>query len=176
MGWLLFFVGVLVGWLIELLIDYLFWRKRHATLLHKCEELEASLHRLQEENAQLQRANQELKERLEACQAETDSRGDETATRMKDEELPAPEVTPDDLRKIEGIGPKIAQLLNDAGIYTFTQLAEAEIVLLQQVLIDAGPRFKLADPSSWPEQAALAANGDWEGLKALQDSLDKGRR
>lgn len=82
----------------------------------------------------------------------------------------------DDLRKIEGIGPKIAGLLNADGIGTFDSLAAAEVTRLQRVLDDAGNRYRLADPSTWPEQAALAAAGDWDGLEKLQEALKGGRR
>lgn len=80
---------------------------------------------------------------------------------------------PDDLKLIEGIGPKIAGVLQEAGIHTFAQLARAEVDTLRRILEDADLRF--ADPATWPEQARLAAKGDWEGLKKLQDSLKGGR-
>ena len=80
----------------------------------------------------------------------------------------------DDLEVIEGIGPKIALVLREAGITTFAQLAKEEPGNLKGVLEKAGMR--LADPVSWPEQAKLAAEGDREGLNALQDQLKGGRR
>lgn len=82
---------------------------------------------------------------------------------------------PDDLKVIEGIGPKIAVLLNSAGITTFVQLAETEVSRLDQLLVEANLR-RLADPGTWPEQAKLAAAGDWEAFKALTDQLKGGRR
>lgn len=84
-------------------------------------------------------------------------------------------IKPDDLKKIEGIGPKIASILNEAGIYTFSNLSQTPIDRLKGILADAGNRFKLHDPSTWPEQAALAAGGEWDRLKQLQDQLDGGR-
>jgi predicted flap endonuclease-1-like 5' DNA nuclease len=81
----------------------------------------------------------------------------------------------DDLQKIEGIGPKIAQLLAEKGIDTFAQLAETEAETLADMLAAGGGAFKLADPKSWPKQARLAADGQWEALKALQDELDGGK-
>lgn len=84
-------------------------------------------------------------------------------------------VEPDDLRKIEGIGPKISDILNENGILTYAQLAGADVEDLRSILADAGSRFRLADPTSWPQQAQFAADGDWDGLKALQDSLKHGR-
>lgn len=82
----------------------------------------------------------------------------------------------DDLKKIEGIGPKIADLLKEAGVVTFADLASAKITLLKDVLKNAGPRFKMHQPTTWSEQAALAAKGEWDKLKVLQDKLDGGKR
>jgi DNA-binding protein HU-beta len=79
----------------------------------------------------------------------------------------------DDLALIEGIGPKIAQALNKAGIHTFKQLSETPVQRLHQVLIEA--KFP-GDPGTWPEQAKLAAEGKIEELKKIQDVLQGGRR
>ncbi len=96
----------------------------------------------------------------------------------KDE--PARKITPaasavqkDDLKKIEGIGPKISQIFYDAGIKTFVKLAETNPATLQQILNDAG--IRLNDSSTWPEQARLASEGKWEELERLQDRLKGGR-
>jgi predicted flap endonuclease-1-like 5' DNA nuclease len=90
---------------------------------------------------------------------------------------PVPPVVPDDLKLIEGIGPKIAQVLNAAGIETFAQLAETDPQTLRRLLHETDPRLaRLGDPNTWPAQAKLAAAGDHEGLKALQDSLKGGRQ
>ena len=89
--------------------------------------------------------------------------------------VPATPVKPDDLTIIEGIGPKIASLLQAAGIATFSQLAGADLSRLVKILQDAGLQH-LADPATWPEQAKLATEGKWEELKVLTDSLKGGRR
>ncbi|MVM40214.1 50S ribosomal protein L17 [Spirosoma sp. HMF3257] len=94
------------------------------------------------------------------------------------EEAPAAELVEtsgDDLTKIEGIGPKIAELLNNAGITTFAQLADAQDETVQQVLVDAGPRFNVHDATTWNEQAALARDGKWDELTELQDRLKGGK-
>jgi predicted flap endonuclease-1-like 5' DNA nuclease len=83
-------------------------------------------------------------------------------------------IEPDDLKRIEGIGPKISGVLAAAGIQTFGQLADADVGRLKQILTDTG--MTLADPASWPEQARLAAAGDWAALQKLQDELQGGRR
>ncbi|MBL7064715.1 MAG: DUF4332 domain-containing protein [Anaerolineae bacterium] len=87
---------------------------------------------------------------------------------------PAPP-TPDDLKRIEGIGPKISGVLQAAGITTFAQLAATDVSRLRQILTEAG-LAALADPSTWPEQAGLAAAGKWDALEVLQDELKGGRR
>jgi len=86
---------------------------------------------------------------------------------------PAPP-TPDDLTRIEGIGPKISGLLQAAGITTFAQLAATDVGRLEQIVREAG--ITIADPSTWPEQASLAAAGEWDALEVLQDELKGGRR
>ena len=89
-------------------------------------------------------------------------------------ELPA---EPDDLKRIEGIGPKLSSVLQEAGILTYAQLAGATPEQLTEILEAANPRLpSLAHPASWPEQAALAAAGEWEALEALQGTLKRGRR
>ncbi len=80
---------------------------------------------------------------------------------------------PDDLEIIEGIGPKIAGLLKAAGITTFAQLAEADLGRVQEILRAAN--LRLADPTTWAEQARLAAEGDWSALETLQNQLKGGR-
>jgi hypothetical protein len=88
----------------------------------------------------------------------------------------APEpVDPDDLTKIEGIGPKIGELVNDGGIMTFAQLAAAPVERLQELLDAGGPRYQVHNPASWPMQAGLAAEGKWDALDELQDRLDGGK-
>ena len=80
----------------------------------------------------------------------------------------------DDLKVIEGIGPRIEEVLKAAGITTYAKLAETRPGRLETVMKEAGTR--LANPETWPEQAALAAAGDWEGLRELQGELKGGRR
>jgi predicted flap endonuclease-1-like 5' DNA nuclease len=81
----------------------------------------------------------------------------------------------DDLRRIEGIGPKISNILVEAGITTFSQLAASSVEDLREILAGAGLRG-LANPSSWPEQARLASMGDWDSFQKLKDELQGGRR
>ncbi|MBK9016892.1 MAG: 50S ribosomal protein L27 [Saprospiraceae bacterium] len=81
----------------------------------------------------------------------------------------------DDLKKIEGIGPAIEKLLNAAGITTFAGLAGTTSDSIKETLVAAGSRFGFHDPTSWPHQASMAAEGNWDELKKLQDELDGGK-
>ena len=80
----------------------------------------------------------------------------------------------DDLVKLEGIGPRVAKVLNDGGITTFAALANANAVDIQKRLSAAG--LQMMNPEGWIEQARLAANGDWVALEKLQSELKGGRR
>lgn len=84
------------------------------------------------------------------------------------------EKVPDDLTRIEGIGPKLAKMLNEMGIYTFEDLAQADPEKLRSAFREA--KLYFVDPTTWPEQARLAAEGRWEELEALQAELTAGRR
>ncbi|MFN8357009.1 MAG: hypothetical protein U0Y10_21325 [Spirosomataceae bacterium] len=90
-------------------------------------------------------------------------------------ETPIVPPTPDDLKIVEGIGPKIEQLFNSKGIYTFAQLAAANPAVLKGYLDGAGPNYRIHDPSTWPQQAALARDGKFEELQKWQDELKGGK-
>ena len=81
----------------------------------------------------------------------------------------------DDLKIIEGIGPKIEKLLKEAGISSFVELAKAGADKIREILDAAGSSFNLADPDSWGKQAKLAADGKWDELKEYQEKLKGGR-
>jgi len=79
----------------------------------------------------------------------------------------------DDLKKVEGIGPKIAQTLNDAGISTFAELAKTAPAKISEIIADVRGNHVT---DTWPAQAKLAADGKWDELKKWQDELDGGKR
>jgi predicted flap endonuclease-1-like 5' DNA nuclease len=85
------------------------------------------------------------------------------------------EPRPKDLELVEGIGPKIAALLIENGIYDLADLAATPVERLREILRGAGRRFRLADPGSWPEQAGLGADGQWDDLTELKSRLRAGR-
>ncbi len=88
--------------------------------------------------------------------------------------LPAPDEA-EDLKAIEGIGPKIEQLLAAAGITNFEQLADSAVDRLREVLDGGGEHYHLHDPTTWPVQARLASNGEWDLLQDYQEQLKGGR-
>ncbi|MDP5101530.1 MAG: 50S ribosomal protein L21 [Nonlabens sp.] len=77
----------------------------------------------------------------------------------------------DDLKKVEGIGPKIASTLVEAGISTFAQLAKTDVAKIAEIIADVRGSHV---PDSWPMQAQLAADGKWDELKKWQDEANGG--
>jgi large subunit ribosomal protein L21 len=88
---------------------------------------------------------------------------------------PAAKAKKDDLTLVEGVGPKIAELLIADGIVTFADLADAKVEKLAEILKNAGSRYATHKPDTWPQQAALARDGKMDELKVLQDELDGGK-
>ncbi|ALJ05788.1 50S ribosomal protein L21 [Pseudalgibacter alginicilyticus] len=80
----------------------------------------------------------------------------------------------DDLKKIEGAGPKAAEALVGAGLDTFAKVAKATPEELSTILSEASSRLSHIVTETWPKQAKLAADGKWDELKELQDKLDGG--
>ncbi len=87
-------------------------------------------------------------------------------------DVPEPQ---EDLKIIEGIGPKIESLLKENGIKTVADIAAASATHLQEILEQGGDSFRLHDATTWPAQARLAINGDWDLLKEYQDKLKGGK-
>ena len=77
----------------------------------------------------------------------------------------------DDLKKVEGIGPKIAETLNAAGIFTFAELAKTDSAKISEIIADVRGNHVT---DTWPKQAQLAADGKWDELQKWQDELDGG--
>lgn len=204
MNWLSFFIGLLVGWLIELLIDFFYWRRRHvapvpesdvrtelAAMEAKASQLEAQLVGAQDDQKKLATCERQLRdchEALSRVQAQLSAKETEVQqlqASVADVQVRMAERTSSlaalagfdahNLQKIEGIGPKIADILNAHGIYTFADLAEAAIDELRKCLEEAGPRYRLANPETWPAQARLASEGKWLELDELQRELKGGR-
>ncbi|MEP7378772.1 MAG: hypothetical protein ABI725_04335 [Chloroflexota bacterium] len=93
------------------------------------------------------------------------------------EELAAPAVPEaNDFAELEGIGPRIHDILRDAGITTFAQLAATPVARIRQILANAEVKFPVSAPDTWPEQARLAAEFRWAELDQLKKTLKAGVR
>ena len=77
----------------------------------------------------------------------------------------------DNFKVIEGVGPKMATILNEAGIITFKQLSTTKVATLREILAAAGPRYNMHNPTNWAKQAKLAAAGKMDELKTLKAEL-----
>ncbi len=104
--------------------------------------------------------------------AETKAAKEKPATVKK---APAKTAKADDLKKIEGIGPKAAEALANAGLESFSKLAKAKPEKIKDILTEASSRMAHLEPTTWPQQAQLAADGKWDELKKLQDKLNGGK-
>lgn len=81
----------------------------------------------------------------------------------------------DDLTMIEGIGPKIGRLCREGGVGTWREMSRASAERLREILDAAGPNYRMHDPTTWPAQAALLADGRWEEFRAYAAELRAGR-
>ena len=77
----------------------------------------------------------------------------------------------DNLKIIEGIGPKIESLLNKSDVYSFVDVVNVGILWLQDILDEAGTKYQIHNPKTWPDQAELAMEEKWSELKEYQDLL-----
>ncbi|PIF61641.1 50S ribosomal protein L21 [Flavobacterium sp. 11] len=81
----------------------------------------------------------------------------------------------DDLKIIEGVGPKAAEALVEAGITTFSKLAKTSADAVKAILEASESKLSHLDPTTWAQQAQLAADGKMDELKKLQDELNGGK-
>ncbi len=77
----------------------------------------------------------------------------------------------DDFTKIEGIDQSVAEVLNNADVKSFAELASLSQETLSEMMSNAGESYSFRDTSTWPEQASLAAEGKWDELQAWQSEL-----
>lgn len=192
---------LLVAFLLGLLLGYILWytyKKQVAGMTlerdqwhNKYIDLEKSYASLKYQHDELGKDNTAMRRALNNCEADKvilenklKKAIDASAMGAAPENAAATGVVsrsakasprPNDLKIVEGIGPKIEQLLKDAGINSWTDLSNAPIEKIQEVLSNAGSRYKLANPSTWPKQAGMAAAGKWDELKEYQDYLKGGK-
>lgn len=112
---------------------------------------------------------------VEAEDVSTEGEAEAAAPAEKKKAASKKEPKLNDLKIIEGVGPKIEQLLKENGINTWDELAEAPVERLKEILDAAGSRYQIHDPSTWPAQAKFAAAGQWDDLKDFQEMLIGGR-
>jgi len=189
---ILFILAILLG----LLLGWILWGRFRARMI-KAEQERDDFHKrfteLEKEHASLKYAHDELTREagtfrhtignLEADKAVLEAQLARLKEQMSKGEggdargIVAGATTgqEDDLKVIEGIGPKIEKLLKNAGITSYQDMVHTSAEKIRKILDDAGPRYKLANPATWGKQAKLAAAGKWDELKELQDKLDGGR-
>ncbi len=118
----------------------------------------------------------ELKEQIAEAQASEAKETAKAETKKAEvKSAPKSDGSKDDLKKVEGIGPKIQELFNNAGIMTFEDLSKADPADLKNILLGGGSRYQMHDPTTWPMQAKMAADGEWDKLKEWQDHAKGGK-
>ncbi len=157
--------GVVLGWILSWLFDRFFRRDGEAAGVRLRSEIDGLNRRIAELTASVNAAETRAKSAGIAAGGLAAAGAFGFAPQKN---------SLDDLEIIEGVGPKIGELLHKAGITTFGQLAAAPQAKLEEILRQAGPNFRLANPGSWPQQAALCVRGDWAALRKLQDELIAG--
>ena len=190
LGWLAAMAFYKVGWLksriSELTTDNSNLTTKVNGLTSDVTDLRVKITQLQAEIEDKTEQNRKLKSDLIICESERNilksqkggtgaSKGGAAAVAAAAIMFAGKKVKADDLRIVEGIGPKIAELLNKAGIKTWKALSEAAPARIKEILVAAGPSFQIHDPSTWPKQAGMAHNGEWDALKKYQDELDGGK-
>lgn len=81
----------------------------------------------------------------------------------------------DDLKLVEGIGPKIEEMFKEVGIKTWEALSQTAVAKCQKVLDGGGNRYRIHDPASWPMQAKMAYEGKWVELFKWQEEHKHGK-
>lgn len=182
----IFILGVLAGWVVEWIFVRLF-------VPNPKKKVELALQASRKEIDNLQKQNSELKTALASAATvavaipepaapvaaivtavpEIAPEPEQTVAAAVDEKLEQVSATAadDDLTKLSGIGPKLAEAMQAAGINGYAPLAAIGVDELGERLSSSGIRYSKAFAESWAAQAKLAEAGDWEGLKAFQTAL-----
>ncbi|MCL6267388.1 hypothetical protein [Flagellimonas myxillae] len=170
-------VGVLAG-----ILGYLIGKGKDATVVDTSTELKA-----------LEAENLRLKTELEACNQKQSTNVNPVKEGIVSSAQIAPSketqsfdaaaakaamrkrIKENDLKIVEGIGPKIEGLFHNFGIKTWKDLSEVSTVKCQEVLNSGGDRYRIHDPASWPMQAKMAHKGQWTELAKWQDKHKSGK-
>ncbi len=189
-----FVLGILVGWLAEWLF-FTFWVKSGkesdcSSIMAELEEREREINRLQnklsEATVAASKAESTTSNKASKAAVTKEKKSETKTVSKKKTTKPAPKKAAtkttvkakkigDDFTKLSGIGPRIDETLKNLGIDTYTKLAETDDDILRDMLESSGARLnnnkEIMD--SWNEQAMLAAKGDFDGLKKIQEALKK---
>ena len=165
-------IPILVG-LICALLGYLLGRivEKKSKVYSK---LRADLDACRKENEQQRSENNSLKSELASLNKKTITT-EPAFDPASAASVFGKKIIKNDLKIIEGIGPKIEVLFHNSGIRTWKALSETSVEKCQQILNDAGDRFKIHDPASWPKQSEMAYLGKWNELKEWQDKAIGGK-
>jgi len=132
------------------------------------------INNLKKKNIEVEEKNQKITTTLESERKKADDL--ESELEKKNQELSDLTIQmkslKDDFTIIDGIGPKVSAILESAGIHTFKQLADTETSKIREILTAENPRLnRITNPISWPTQAKLASNREWQILKSYQSKL-----
>lgn len=192
----IFILGVLSGWLLEWIFVRLFVPNPNRKLETALQASRKEASALQQQNRELQAALTAAKAAPSAPSVEVVAPAapevpevPETPAVVETVDAPMPvaetvvevstaaepaltaEQSDDDLTRLTGIGPKLAEAMKAAGICTYAQLTTMSVEDVSQALAGSNIRYNKASAESWAEQATLAAAGDWKALKAHQAAL-----
>lgn len=190
MNWCIL-IPLLVG-LISAILGYLLGKlfgnnnNESETYIARISQLESDLEACQKSRNTLENDLQSAKDSITKLSADDDVHISSFSAPIKD--VPAvffsadaakaafgKKVKQDDLKIVEGIGPKIEQLFHGFEIKTWKALSETSVEKCKEVLKSGGDRFKMHNPGTWPKQAQLAYEGKWKELVEWQDKLDGGK-
>ena len=174
--WSTFCWGLLVGFLLEWLCDWIFWRKARPVDAASQSAIRGASFASKFGAGQTSSSQNAMGLVAGAVGAGAGVANGVSANLVTPLPSGIASYRESDLEAIEGIGPKIAELMHNAGVKTFAQLAATPMDKLVAILDAGGPRFKLANPATWGEQATLAAKGDWVGFDRLKKELVAGVR
>jgi len=159
---------LLVAFILGYLLRY-FISKSKASQNNNCDEWAHKYDLLKNQLDIKQNDINKLQATLDECQKNRDALRFAAVSKKKEP------VKKDNLKVVEGIGPKIEQLLYEAEIYTWDDLSKTEVSFIQAILDKAGPNYKVHNPESWPFQAKMAADNKWDELNKWQDEHKGGR-
>lgn len=178
----IFVLGILCGWLLEWLFVSFFMRKSPQLPPKTPLPLEVTTNPqqvvlLEEQNHQLQNALAAAKQTISELETSLQQTqvflSEQPPTTSNDTSVSSTIAASgqDDLTRLKGIGPRLEQVMHEAGINTYTQLMNMNGKALAAALEPSGILFSRAIVDSWPIQAKLAAEGKWDELRKYKSTL-----